>query len=185
MKRKNTDTEHNNDKLQKHQKKTYNSVVALECNCENFCNPCNDLTIRSITMLVSTEGEKQPYQFSTYETNYTEKDILEKSLNVLKKLKSFKLIGYGISTFDLDAIVTKCDKYELNYKNLFSENTIDLHREIPKYIKLQQYRLGDVTKKNLNKELSHQIDNASTDINAVQHCKLYLEISLSLNMLSI
>jgi DNA polymerase elongation subunit (family B) len=111
--------------------------------------------------------------------------VLEKSLNVLKELKTFSLVGYGISLYDLKLISKKCDKYELEYKNLFSENTVDLHKEIPKYIKLQQYRLEDVTKAILHKELDSSIKEEMLDINATKHCELYLELVNSLSLLGI
>lgn len=169
----------------KKQKKEYETIVAFECNCDNFCYPCNDNTIRSITLLVSSQGVKQSYQFSTYNDKYTEKDVLEKSLNILKELKSFKLIGYGIALYDLKLLAKKCDKYKLEYKNLFSENTIDLHKEIPKYIKLQKYGLHDVTKALLQKELNTPVNEEQLDTNATEHCELYLELMDSLNLLKI
>lgn len=182
MKRKIVDIERN----QKKQKNNnYDSIVAFECNCDNYCYPCNDNTLRSITLLVSSDGKKTSYQFSTYNNDFTEKDVLEKSLNVLKDLKSFKLIGYGIALFDLKILTEKCDKYKLEYKHLFSENTIDLHKEIPKYIKLQQYRLQDVTQAILQKEINIDINEKTIDTNASIHCELYLELVDSLNLLKI
>lgn len=173
------------DHTVKKPKNNYESIVAFECNCELFCYPCNDTTIRSITLLVSTKGEKKSYQFSTYNSDNTEKDVLTKSLNILNDLKSFKLVGYGIAMFDLKLIASKCDKYKLEYKNLFSENTIDLHAEIPKYIKLQRYRLQDVTNEILNKELNIIVNEEQLDLNATKHCELYLELIDSLNLLAI
>lgn len=180
MKRKHTDLIEFQDIVEtKKIKKEYESIVAFECNCENYCYPCKDNKLQSITLIILTNNVKTYHYFSTNETNFTEKDILEKSLNILKSLKSFRLVSYGMSYFNLNVIQSKCKKYKLNYTNLFVENTLDLFTEIPKYIKLQRYKLEDVTKNILGKEIVKLNENDKCNSN--EHCEMYLELLEKMN----
>lgn len=151
------------------------SIVAFDCCYENYNLFSEDNLIRSITMLVLTDGILTPYQFTTHNTNLKEIDILIKVFNVLKKLVSFNLIGYGISIYDLDLLKRKCEYYKLLNKKIFLDNFVDLYKVIPPIIKLHRYRLKDVTKSILNKEIDTNFD-VDPESKSVEYCEIYLEL---------
>jgi len=166
-------------------KQQYETMVAIKCNSDLYCFSCNDPSLRSITMLILTNEKKISHQFSTYENNNTEKDILEKAVNILKNLNKFRLISYGLSSFDLKKIAKRCDFYNIQYKYLFEHNVLDLQTELCKYIKLDTYKFENVTEKILNKKIDDLKREKTTEEIETLDCELYLELVDTLNMLNI
>jgi DNA polymerase elongation subunit (family B) len=127
-------------------------------------------------------------------SNYSEESkLIGDFIKLITEYNPTFITGYGITFFDLNNIIKKCERFGVSNKDIlmfkleYNPNLFDLHKKVQKYLCMPSYKLYEVTKEVLDKNLEdvtvRNIDNL--DANAIIHCTACLEIIEALKIITI